>query len=155
MFSLCQNWSVIMIGGVDKTPPINKINARHIFGSSTTHTEIPRTQNLTWPGFKLMISRSWQYISCRWDACSNHSNHSAITDFLQWNVLPNYLRGLRWFQMHWLSDRLMLCQLIFLVQIRLRQKYYASRVWPNQGVNSIPTDHYMSLRHLPWPLGLT
>ena len=23
-------------------------------------------------GFRLMTSRSWQYISCHWDACSNH-----------------------------------------------------------------------------------
>ena len=35
------------------------------------------------------------------------------------NVLPHYLRGLRWFQMHGLSDRLMHWQLICLVQVRL------------------------------------
>ena len=28
--------------------------------------------------FELMTSRSWQYISCHWDACSNHT---AISDF--------------------------------------------------------------------------
>ena len=31
----------------------------------------------TWPGFKLIKSRSWQYISYPWDTCSDHS---AITD---------------------------------------------------------------------------
>ena len=39
---------------------------------------------------------------------------------LKRNVLPHYLRGLRWFQMHGLSDRLMHWQLIFLVQVQLR-----------------------------------
>ena len=42
-------------------------------------TEVLRTTSLTRPGFKLMTSRSWQYILCHWDTCSNHS---AITDFL-------------------------------------------------------------------------
>ena len=37
------------------------------------------TQSTTWPGFELMTSRSWQHISCHWDACSNHS---AISDFI-------------------------------------------------------------------------
>ena len=32
-------------------------------------------------GFELMTSRSWQYIPCHWDACSNHS---AISDFHSW-----------------------------------------------------------------------
>ena len=30
------------------------------------------------PGFKLMTARSWQYLSCHWDA---RSNHLAISDF--------------------------------------------------------------------------
>ena len=54
------------------------------------------------PGFELTTSRSWQYTSCHWDACSNHS---AISDFFKRNVLPHYLRGLKWCQMHGLSDR--------------------------------------------------
>ena len=40
-------------------------------------TEALSTSSLTQPGFKLMTSRSWQDISCHWDACSNHS---AISD---------------------------------------------------------------------------
>ena len=39
-----------------------------------------RTPSSTRPGFELLISRSWQYISCHWDACSNHS---AISDLYQ------------------------------------------------------------------------
>ena len=44
----------------------------------------------------------------------------SVTSFLKRNILPHYLRGLRWFQMHGLSDRLMHWQLICLVQARLR-----------------------------------
>ena len=36
------------------------------------------TPSSTQPGFELLTSRSWQYISCHWDACSNHS---PISDF--------------------------------------------------------------------------
>ena len=39
-----------------------------------------RTPSSTLLGFELMTSRSWQYISCHWDTCSNHS---AISDPLQ------------------------------------------------------------------------
>ena len=42
-------------------------------------TEVPSTPSSTRLGFKLMTSRSCQYISCHWDTCSNHS---AISDFL-------------------------------------------------------------------------
>ena len=35
-------------------------------------TEVLRTPNSTRTVFELMASRSWQYISCLWDACSNH-----------------------------------------------------------------------------------
>ena len=35
-------------------------------------TEVLCIQSSTQPGFELMTSRSWQYISCHWDACSNH-----------------------------------------------------------------------------------
>ena len=41
-------------------------------------TDVLCTPSSTWPGFEFMTSGSWQYISCRWDACSNHS---AISDF--------------------------------------------------------------------------
>ena len=41
-------------------------------------TEVPSTPSSTRLGFKLMTSRSWQYISCYWDVCSNHL---AISDF--------------------------------------------------------------------------
>ena len=34
----------------------------------------------TWPWFELMTSRSWQYISCHWDACPNHL---AISDLFR------------------------------------------------------------------------
>ena len=40
-------------------------------------TEVPCTPSSTRPGLELMTSRSWQYISCHWDACSNQS---AISD---------------------------------------------------------------------------
>ena len=58
-------------------------------------TEIPRTPSSIWPGFELMISRSWQYILYQRHACSNHS---ATSDFKR-NVLLRHLRGLRWFLM--------------------------------------------------------
>ena len=35
------------------------------------------------PGFELITSRSWQYISCHWDACSNHL---VISDFWPDNI---------------------------------------------------------------------
>ena len=41
-------------------------------------TEVLRTQSSTQLGFELVTSRSWQYISCHWDACSNLS---AISDY--------------------------------------------------------------------------
>ena len=34
--------------------------------------EVLRYPNSTWLGFELVTSRSWQYISCHWDACFNH-----------------------------------------------------------------------------------
>ena len=56
-------------------------------------TEVLRTPNSTWLGFELLTSRSWQYIPCHWDACSNHSS---INDFpwLKTEVLrtPNSTR---------------------------------------------------------------
>ena len=41
-------------------------------------TEVLCTPSSTQMDFEFMISRSWQYMSCHWDACSNHS---AISDF--------------------------------------------------------------------------
>ena len=41
-------------------------------------TEVLHTSSSTQPRFKRMTSRSWQYISCHWDACSNHF---VISDF--------------------------------------------------------------------------
>ena len=46
----------------------------------------------TYPKFDLVTSRSWQYISCCWDACSNHS---AISDFSYFYLFyPNRPRWL-------------------------------------------------------------
>ena len=65
------------------TPPTNiPLSVQHalltIFGSSMTQTKVLLNPRLTWLGFKLMASRSPQYISCHYcDACSNHS---AISD---------------------------------------------------------------------------
>ena len=50
-------------------------------------TEVLRTPRSTRPGFKLMTSRSWQYISCHWDSCSNHLAFSDLSrhELLNWN----------------------------------------------------------------------
>ena len=40
-------------------------------------TEVLRTPSSIRLGFELMSSRSWQYIPCHWDSCSNQS---AISD---------------------------------------------------------------------------
>ena len=47
-------------------------------GSSTTLNRSTCTTHPTRPGFELITSRSWRYISCHWDACSNHL---AISDW--------------------------------------------------------------------------
>ena len=36
-------------------------------------TKVLLIPNSTRPGFELMTSKSWMYISCHWDTCSNHS----------------------------------------------------------------------------------
>ena len=41
-------------------------------------TEVLRTPGYIRSGFKVMTFRSWQYISCHWETCSNHL---AISDF--------------------------------------------------------------------------
>ena len=57
------------------------------------------------------------------------------------NVLLHYLRRLRWFQMHGLSDRLMHWQLIFWFKYDLGLKYQAPQVRPDWNANSWPPDH--------------
>ena len=42
-------------------------------------TEVLRTPSSTRAGFELMISRSWQYISCHWDACYRLTQYIWIT----------------------------------------------------------------------------
>ena len=100
-------------------------------------TEVPSTLSSTRPGLTLMTPRSWQYISCHWDACSSHLVISAT----QRNGLPHYLRGLRWFQMHGLSDRLIHWQFRFWFMYDLGQKYQAPQARPDWGLNSWPPDH--------------
>ena len=64
-------------------------------------TEVLHTPSSTWLGFKLMTSKSLPCISCHWKGCYNHST---VSDYWKKNVLPYYLRCLKWFQMHGLSD---------------------------------------------------
>ena len=60
-----------------------QITSADMFGSSTFKYDLgqkyyaPQVQP-TRVGFELMTSRSWQYISCHWDACSNHLAISAF-----------------------------------------------------------------------------
>ena len=72
-----------------------------------------------------------------WEVCSNHSDTS---DFLKSNLLPHYLGGLRWFQMHRLSDW---CtgNWYFWLKYDFGQKYYTPQVQPDWGSNSWPPDH--------------
>ena len=56
------------------------ITIRIFLAQVPLRAEVLRTPSSTWVGFELMTSRSWQYISCHWDACFNHL---AISDFLQ------------------------------------------------------------------------
>ena len=93
----------------------------------------------TWPGFKLMTSRSWQYISCWWDTCPNHLT---ISDCKR-NVLLYYLRGLRWFLTHGLSDRLMHWH--GLNRSITHPKFNPTMI-PTHDLQ-IMTMHFMSLRH--------
>ena len=50
--------------------------------------EVLCTPNSTWLRFELMTSRSWEYFSCHWDTCSNHS---AIRDFHRYALLYIYI----------------------------------------------------------------
>ena len=63
-------WSAYWKGGYQKVLFLVQVHVQ-------LRTEILRTSSLTQSGFELMTSRSWQYIPCHWDACSNHS---AISD---------------------------------------------------------------------------
>ena len=72
-------------------------------------TEVLRSSSSTRPGFELMTSRLWQYISCHWDACSNHL---AISDFTKKTVFFLY-RLIKKFIV-------MTTNFICLVQVRLR-----------------------------------
>ena len=47
-----------------------------------------RTPSLARPGFGLMTSRSWQYVSCHWDVCSNHLT---IREFLKKKCTATYI----------------------------------------------------------------
>ena len=49
-------------------------------------TEALNTPSSTRPGFELMTSRSWQHISCYWEACSNHFVISDFASFVSWCV---------------------------------------------------------------------
>ena len=63
-----------------------------MFGLSTTYRrETPITPSSTWLGLDLMISRSWQYISCHWDACSNHLASSTLVYWLWLSSLSRTL----------------------------------------------------------------
>ena len=64
-------------------------NLLQTVSSSTTKTEVVRTPSSTQPGSELMTSRSWQHISCQWDAHSNHSaiNHSVCQFYLVFDML--------------------------------------------------------------------
>ena len=53
------------------------VNLLFFFAQVRLRTEVPSTPSSTRPGLELMTARSWQYISCHWDACSNHSAISA------------------------------------------------------------------------------
>ena len=89
-------------------------------------TEVPSTPSLTRPGFELMTSRSWLYISCHWGVCSNHLATSDFKTEMYCHILS--FSGLGWFQMHGLSDRLMHWQLIFWFKYDLGQKYHAPQI---------------------------
>ena len=58
-------------------------------------TEVLCTPSSTWQGFELMTSRSWQYISCHWAACSNHSAITTIANCALGTTLQNSLPGKR------------------------------------------------------------
>ena len=56
-------------------------------------TEVLCAPSMTQPWFELMTSRSWQYTSCHWDTCFNHSaiNDSHFTHNYHVNTYVWYL----------------------------------------------------------------
>ena len=61
-------------------------------------TEVLRIPSSTRPGFEPMTFRSWQYIPCHWDACSNSSAVSQFVDNClgaKWVTLNETLGTLR------------------------------------------------------------
>ena len=64
-----QSWS--------SKPLLAKQVSEYIFWWKYDLNSAPCTSSSTQLGFKLVTSRLWQYISCHWGACSNHS---AISD---------------------------------------------------------------------------
>ena len=104
----------------------------YLFSQVRLRTEVLRTPSVTPPGFELMTSRLWQYISCHWDTSSDHS---AISD-LKRNVLPHYLRGLRWFQMHWCTGNWFFFKDSLGLRYHMHSKFDRTR-----GSNSWISDH--------------
>ena len=96
-------------------------------------TEVLHNPSSIQLGSELMtsIARSWQCISCHWDACSDHSVISGLLK--RRNLLPHYLNDLRWFQMYGLSYGLMRWQLIFLVQVWIRTEVLCNPSSTQQG----------------------
>ena len=65
----------------DKYFFIGKKPSRKHF-EKNNRTEVLCIPSLTQPEFELMTSRSWQYILCHWDPCSNHSAISNLPCFI-------------------------------------------------------------------------
>ena len=68
----------------------------YVFDQVQLRTEVLHTPSLTRPGFELMTSRSWQYISCHWDTwpsvTSRHTWHGMsllIPDVEKWTQNSN------------------------------------------------------------------
>ena len=80
----------------------------------------------------------------------------SVTSKNKCSLLPHYRGGLRWFQMHGLSDRLMHWQLMFLVQVHvwLRTEGLHTPSLTQSGSNSWPPDHDSTL-HVTKTLTLT
>ena len=66
--------------------PIFIYRVNFIFWSSTTYDRSTTHPKFDPTRVQLMTSGSWQYISCQWDACSNHL---AISDFTFYSTLDS------------------------------------------------------------------
>ena len=82
-------------------------------------TEVLCTPSSTQPEFKLMTSRSCQYISCHWDACSNHS---AISNWKSVTILDVMI------QIH-APGVLFITYLCLVTLVRLQSKNDAKGRW--------------------------